>query len=106
MQGLNEINVHLDCRSYYLTTCHASAAAAEGQAALLNCWRVLLRLLTANAQQLAETHLSPLWAGLEASLMFAALYPSSQAGPPVTVAGCVARGRWLSDSICFEHKQY
>ena len=46
----------------------------------MSCWRALLRLLTANAQQLAETHLSPLWAGLEASLVFAAAYPSSQAG--------------------------
>ncbi len=46
----------------------------------MSCWRALLRLLTANAQQLTETHLAPLWAGLEASLVFAAAYPSSQAG--------------------------
>ena len=46
----------------------------------MSCWRALLRLLTANAQQLTETHLAPLWTGLEASLTFAAAYPSSQAG--------------------------
>ncbi len=50
----------------------------------MSCWRALLRLLTANAQQLTETHLAPLWAGLEASLTFAAAYPSSQAGAPST----------------------
>ena len=55
-------------------------AGADGQAALMTCWRALLRLLTANTQQLTEIQLAPLWAGLEASLTFAAAYPSSQAG--------------------------